>query len=531
MLSMSVLSTSQYTDIDSLRRTVDAVCQGLEAKYILVALPHNSIEVRAATIWERILSFTCFKPTNIRLKTIQPLISNFFKNNETLLASDPSLYPKLLQIYTNSIYPREKEIPLCLRSSWAFTQKALPPSVGKESYVLLNVQTTEETNTTGKNIEVPRRLLPPKFLEHLDILNQDKNVPFSLFDETSEETFELFLNYQKEGTLKDDLKGDQLIELAQLAAFLGEKELTLKLMFLLIDSLNLSNYNEIFLPLISLMVEEALPSIETIGQQLVIHLIAKARHLGDCIQKTHVEFLQSDSLKDNWLAQYLLAQFYEYGIGFPQDFEKAIHLYKTLAGQGNTWGEFEIGKWYQYAGGNLLEAFKHYSRSAQKEHVLALYHKAVLLNYGKQVKKDDKEALKIFQQLADKGERLGLYGLANFYRNGTEVRKDLVKAIKLYELAAERQEPRALYELALCYENGASVQKDLNKAFELYRFSALKGFMVSEIKVAQCYEHGSGTPRNLAEAREWSKKANKQKASETQAKEKFLNLRLVLEGT
>lgn len=118
---MTVISTGTYTDPAELARSVSALCKGLEAHHIIVALPQQdpkgapSIEVRVASLWERFLSFIRFKPTAIRLATIQPFLSQFFKNNDQLLSSSPDLYPMLLKVYLHSICQREKTPPACLR--------------------------------------------------------------------------------------------------------------------------------------------------------------------------------------------------------------------------------------------------------------------------------------------------------------------------------------------------------------------------------------------------------------------------------
>jgi TPR repeat protein len=518
---MNTISLGPYTDIASLRQSIDVLYNGLQAGHILVALPQETqkIDVRIASVWERIRCWIRFKPVPIRLTTIQPILSQFFKTNEHLLASDPDLYPKLLTIYTNSVCKREEKLPCC------FTQKTPPhqPINPDHDDRLITFEAAE--GNVCKEISVPYKLfesLPSSDLQrYIHTHASPEKICVNLQDH-SEATLNLFVTYQRDGQLEQGLSPEALIDLAQLAVGLGQKNLTKKILILLIASLSPSNYGEILPDLIDLIIlEEFRPYIDTPDQWMVTSLVSQLKKIKNSQKLTNlddfsssVKFLKKNA-PDDWIAKYLLAQFYEYGIGVERNFEKAFQLYKDLSDRGHSWGQCDLGRCYQYRDSNFDEAFRLYTLAANQGLSSAHYFKTVCYTHGKGTRPDAQAALATLQKLAKEGYPPGLYGLGNFYRNGTVVKKDPVKAVKFYELAGE--DSKALYELGLCYEHGLVVEKNPKEAFKRYHAAAVQTLVEAEYKLGWCYLQGPkkennifGIKRDITEAKYWLTRATKQ---------------------
>lgn len=560
---MTVISTGSYTDQAALVRSVRALCEGLEARHIIVALPQQnseeapSIEVRVASLWEKFLSFIRFKPIAIRLPTIQPLLSQFFKNNDQLLSSSPDLYPMLLKIYLHSICQREKILPACLQEKRSDIRPASEPSANDEFVITFNIITGEETRIVSVPPEDSDAEMPPfnpkdfseaaleAFIQYqkegevkgdlseaqrteLAKLNETcmientptftqipvpyklvKNLPCNIapsensntmpsieLHDFSETAFLAFRKYQSEGQLEENLSEEKLIELASLADSFGHKELIKRVVVALIHLLNESNCSSLFPSIVELII-----NFDVQDQEVVLCLIAKGKRLTNfCLNGKELE----NAFPEKWLMKYILAQCYEYGIGMEKNFEQAIQLYQNLSNENNPWGQVELGRCYHYVSSRHKEAFQLYTLAANQGLASACYHRAVCFTHKIGVERDTLQALNLFRQLAQDGNKLGLYGLGNFYKNGTRVPLDIRKAIKLYELAGN--EPRALYELGRLYEEGIGVPKNPEEAFKRYQAAAQQGLLEAEYHLGKHYEKN----KDIARAKYWYTKAKNQ---------------------
>ncbi len=515
---MNTISIERYTDITALRSSVDVLYEGLQNGHIIVALPQKdpnaapTIEIRTASLWEKFRSLIRFKSTSTRLATIQPLLSQFFKNNDELLTNYPDLYPKLLSIYLNSVCKREAILPCCLTEKMQATRPTNASSEDDDALISFRIedQMVADEAPIFENISVPYKLLknlPHDFKQYIP--TQESPIELDAF---SRETFNAFIKYQEEGELDKELTHDQLIELAQLAHSFEHKKLTDKIVIALINFLREDSNIVLFDDIARLIT-----TLDIQDQTLIMRLIAKGKHL----QTTHLgeedldqsltqmslhdtSTILEEHFPDNWLADYIRAHCYEHGIGVKQNFKKALRLYEVVANKGIAWGQCDLGRCYHYVSGKLLDAFQLYTLAADQGLASARYHQAVCYTYGLGVKTDTAKALALFQKLAAERDGSGLYGLGNFYKNGTCVKQDTIKAIKLYELAGD--EPKALYELALYYENGTVLKKDPQEAFKRYEVAAYQGLRDAEYKLGRYYQN----QKNAAKAEYWLTRAKNQ---------------------
>ncbi len=658
---MNTISLISASSIDSLRTSLDLLNEGLQSNHILAYSPtKNSLEIRVSTLWEKFCIFIRFKPKNIRLKTIQPLIFNFIKDNDELLSSDPTLYPKILKIYLSSIYPEGQQRPLCLKKNsrlpapkpleLTLEQPNLTVSIASDTppqktYLL----SSDPYNNRRKIITIPYKLLmhgPDECLKSLkNISSQKLEKPEGLYlhtetlfqaawdkhfdcsypqkdslielmrcidqdrfnsmnrgetpssqtqpvidfeklirlinqlsefylevisledlnylkstsdvlnieephflasyiisnhltqkkpqipqleeeDAFSAETWELLITYFEGRPPPSQLSADRLLDTAKLAAQFKHEKLTKHLTSLVANGLTKENLKTLFPKLINFILSDDMsPYVEVPDQEIVSHLILRAREVSSYEKTFFSDFLKEDTNDQSWLKNYLLAKCYEYGIGLNQDFEKAIQLYQTLADQNNSWAQFEIGKWHHYSGNNFKEALAWYEKSGKQGFIPALYYKACILSGANKSTpydlKDIPKALELCEQLANQGERLGLYGLADLYENGIGVAKSVSKALKLYQLASDKQEPKSWHALAKIYETGIGAPKDLGKAFKLYLLAAKQGLQDSQLKVADCFEKGIGTTQDSSKKNEWVTKYNQKTTDANTSQSKY----------
>jgi hypothetical protein len=141
-------------------------------------------------------------------------------------------------------------------------------------------------------------------------------------------------------------------------------------------------------------------------------------------------------------AQTELAVLYEFGLGVPQDFGKAVELYQKATDQGYADAQNRLGSLYEH---------------------------------GRGVTKDFGKAAELFQKAADQGSADAQNRLGWLYQHGAGVPKDFGKAAELFEKAADSGLARAQNNLGSLYENGWGVAQDWEKAAELYQKAANQG--------------------------------------------------------
>ena len=319
---MTPISLGRYDNLESLKTTINSIYEGLEAKHIIVLRPKQnptdtpSIEIRAATIWERFRSLIRFKSSSLRLTTIQPIISQFLSDHISLLTQDSELYYKLLHIYLSPLSQREDSPPSWLKiPSLVGTVNANQDSPNVpiistrgsgDSYVVFRVRATNhksEISSQPSEVQDTRiavannllRNLSTQFLtlaaQHLTFsLDRTDIKDLDLSEDISADIFHLFLDYQENQSLNPSLTLDQLIDLANLASELGQTELKQKILNLLIDSLNSSNYQDLLPSLLHLLSEESNSTL-SFNLGMIDRLIEKCQEIEKPIHELDIDFL------------------------------------------------------------------------------------------------------------------------------------------------------------------------------------------------------------------------------------------------
>ena len=206
----------------------------------------------------------------------------------------------------------------------------------------------------------------------------------------------------------------------------------------------------------------------------------------------------------------LLSQLYLKGEGVDLNKDEALKWLRLAADQGNAYGEFRLGRFYEFSADSKddAEACKWYLKAADQGLAGAQMWYGSHLLLGQGVAKDRDAAIKWIRKAADQGEAEAETWLGRFYKSGNGVPKDKGEAIKWFRKAAEQGEEYAQFELGIFYILGEDVQQDYVEAIKWMRKAAEQGYVEAENQMAFFYAQGFGVTKDQVEAFKWSRKAS-----------------------
>lgn len=178
-------------------------------------------------------------------------------------------------------------------------------------------------------------------------------------------------------------------------------------------------------------------------------------------------------------AQHALATRYYYGLhDTPQDFAKAVALYRLAAEQGLADAQYDL-------------ALSYYN--------------------GEGVSKDLDESHKWLMLAAKQNYAQAQYLLYYFYKDGMAVVKEEKEALRWLTKAVDNKHPEAMFDLSLHYEHGTlGVSRDLNKTWALQQESANLGYARAEFYLGYVYYYGDESFKikpDKAKGLKWIRKA------------------------
>ena len=276
---------------------------------------------------------------------------------------------------------------------------------------------------------------------------------------------------------------------------------------------------------------------------------------GTVVDKTTAATYLEKAAKHNILnAMMLLADLLYKADGVPQDYARAMLLYKQAAAKGSTAAMWNIGimyknglsvkpnyiialQWFAYAAEKgMLPNFQKQLNEPNVEikngwkntpfarltHAMALFQTSTPPPYADivkeltQLEKQDiaattllglcyadstwkkaspKKMLEYYEKAAQAADPYAYYLLAQLHHNGSNVvTTDKNKVVEYYEKAAKADFAPALCELGNLYFNGKIVNKNITKAIAFYNEALLNGFLTKEAanNLASCYQQGLG---------------------------------------
>ena len=207
-------------------------------------------------------------------------------------------------------------------------------------------------------------------------------------------------------------------------------------------------------------------------------------------------------------AKYLLAQFYQEGIGTEIDYDKSFVLYQKVASKNYPNAFLALARFYHYGWGTEANAFK-----AKQWLTLAVEAK---VPDSKQVAKEIFESNHNASFDANTPNQLldfavesdvpsALYTQGKRYFDGTNgYLRNLDKGFAMIQNAANQSYLLAQRELGIIFEHGLYGNGDINKARQWYQKAALQGDEFSQFRLAQIYFSDHSIEDNAVQAYAWA---------------------------
>lgn len=161
------------------------------------------------------------------------------------------------------------------------------------------------------------------------------------------------------------------------------------------------------------------------------------------------------------------------------DYRAARDIWQPLAEAGNPVAQFNLGKLYEYGGGEVGQDYPQAARWYQKaaDHDIAEAQNNLGLMYaqGFGVPRDSRRAAELWQQAADANYSLAQYNLALAYFRGEGVDRDARQAVIWFEQAALAGLPDAQYAMGQLLRLGRAGPRDEGQALTWYQRAAAQG--------------------------------------------------------
>jgi TPR repeat protein len=176
-------------------------------------------------------------------------------------------------------------------------------------------------------------------------------------------------------------------------------------------------------------------------------------------------------------AQAHLALTFEWTLGVPPNYPKAVMWAMRSAQQGNVLGLRVLARFYAKGIGVPKDM-------ATARHYFEL-------------------ALAKLKPSATGGDPKAQVALGGIYANGAEGLGDYSEALKWYRKAADTDNAEARYRIAEMYLYGHGVTEDLDEAISWFRQAAQLGYLEAAEKLGRLYEYESPAVLNQDEAMKW----------------------------
>ena len=176
-----------------------------------------------------------------------------------------------------------------------------------------------------------------------------------------------------------------------------------------------------------------------------------------------IDTIRNRAEQDKTEFVYLYGLCYENGWGVEKNVAQAYKWYSKAAEKEFPAACNALGNFYRMGNGvkvDLNKAFEWYKKGANGKDDQAMLNLGNCYFYGMGTAKDEKAALKWWKDAAEAGNAYALSQMGDCYYYGIGVEKDLAKAIENYTTAADKNISNAQYRLGILYYTGNGVQQD-----------------------------------------------------------------------
>lgn len=216
--------------------------------------------------------------------------------------------------------------------------------------------------------------------------------------------------------------------------------------------------------------------------------------------------LESAATRGLMQAQFLLAEFYEYGV-----IKEYMHSEENKRGTTGAYFRDTL-RGYAPAQKKPEKAIEWYKKAAEQGHVPAQARLGEIYYKKKWMEQDYKEAAKWLEKAAEQGDALSQHYLAILYYKGYGVSRNYKKAIKLLRKVADKGDASAQFQLAFEYYQGKVIKQNYKESIKWFRKSADQGYFLAYNFLAWIYATAKD-PRYLdaEQALDYAHKAMKKK--------------------
>lgn len=200
--------------------------------------------------------------------------------------------------------------------------------------------------------------------------------------------------------------------------------------------------------------------------------------------------------KNNPLAEFTIALFYDYGWGRPEDQVKACQWYEKAARGDIPVAANALGLCLTkgiHGDVNYAQAAVWFQKAADLGHHFSLCHLAKLYISGQGVKKDAAKGLALCKLSADKGSIPAMLQLGFHYLDEDETR-DYEKALHWFSMAASYHSDEAQFQLGVMLRDGQGIEKNPVVAREWFEKVAREGYVPAYYETAVLYFNAPVNP-------------------------------------
>jgi TPR repeat protein len=271
-----------------------------------------------------------------------------------------------------------------------------------------------------------------------------------------------------------------------------------------------------------------------------VHRAQKLLASGD-YEQAFEEYQRVAREKNNPLAKFTIALFYDQGWGRPVDPVKACQWYEKAAQDGQLPGAADaLGRCFEegiHGDVDHKQAAVWYQKAADMGLHYSLCHLGALYISGQGVAKDTSKGLALCQQSAEQGSVPAMLRLGDLYLNN-DVLKNYESALHWFSSAASYRSVEGQFYLGVMLRDGLGIDKNPTVAREWFEEAASKGHVPAYFETATLYFNAPANPEtglwfenDLAKAYLWlsaAQQASEDNAQRKQASEMLEKVRKVM---
>jgi uncharacterized protein len=194
-------------------------------------------------------------------------------------------------------------------------------------------------------------------------------------------------------------------------------------------------------------------------------------------------------------SQYVVGEYFEFGLTGKIDLAKALEWYMASAVQGYARAQKKIGLFSINGKGGLHKSEKEarpwLEKAAAQNDADAQFELGISMCYSKLLPLDCKNGIELLKAAASSKEVINVrarYILGDIFYFGINGHKNINEAVKWFKLSAERHNADALFMLGKIYEFGdEGIQQDAIKSIGYYTDAANKGHTESQYYLGYHY--------------------------------------------